>query len=104
MHHPTNRGERRAVREQQIARRKFIAKNIWRMYGREPHEGSPWYQQQSDWYEPFEWGRYAKFNLGCGSKLCHAAKYYGSKDKRRRSLKASASTAEFRRRDKVAGS
>ena len=101
MRHPATRGERRAVREQHVARRKSICLNTWRGYAEPWHEGKPEYQRN---WEPFnEWGRYSKWNLNCGSKMCHGAKYYKCKDKRRKALKSSESTAEFRRRDKAAG-
>jgi hypothetical protein len=84
MKHPKSRGERRAVRDGYIARRRFIAEHIWVWYNKVPHEGSPWYQQQG-WYKPTEWGRYAKFNLNCGCKMCHWPKW-NEATKRRRAL------------------
>jgi hypothetical protein len=101
--HPTSRAERRHQRERVIARRKFIATKIWSHYNEEPHEGSPFYQQQMGWYTPTEWGRYAKFNLNCGCTMCHSAKYFASAHKRRKALRQSWTQAEFRRRDKVEG-
>lgn len=86
MKHPKSRAERRSVRDGWIARRRFIAQHIWRDYDTVPHEGSPWYMQFSDWYKPMEWGRYAKFNLGCGCKGCHYVKYFKEKRKRRQAL------------------
>jgi hypothetical protein len=88
MKHPKSRAERRAVRDGHIARRKFIALNIWRDYDQVPHEGSAWYMQEPGWYQPMEWGKYAKFNLGCGCKQCHYLKYFSEKRKRRRALDA----------------
>lgn len=69
MKHPTNRAERRSVRNNVIARRKFIHLNIWTS-----HQGFT------------EWGRYSKFNLNCGCKMCHCLKYGKDKRKRRRAL------------------
>ena len=106
MKHPRNREERRAVRDGWITRRKYIAEVIWNdpYFNQTPHEGHPWYMHQPGWYKPMAWGKYAKFNLGCGDSLCHGAKYFSCKEKRRRALKAAGSQAEFRKRDKVAGS
>lgn len=86
MKHPKSRGERRAVRDGWIARRRFIAEHIWSRYNEVPHEGSPWYMQQPGWYQPVIWGRYAKFNLNCGCSMCHSGKYFSEKRKRRRAL------------------
>lgn len=99
MHHPRTRGERRAVREQYIHRRKFIATKIWSHYNEEPHEGSPGYPG-SIWV-PTEWSRFAKFNLNCGCMMCHSAKYFSNARKRRNALHRSESQAEFRRRNKT---
>lgn len=100
MSHPTSRAERRHQRERMIARRKFIHQHIWRSSIDQPwHEGKPEYQK--DW-DPFnEWGRYAKFNLNCGCKMCHSVKYYKEAHKRREARKNSWSTAEFRRLNKT---
>jgi hypothetical protein len=86
MRHPRTRAERRALRENWIARRKFIATKIWTRFNEVPHEGSPWYQLQPGWYQPTVWGRYAKINLNCGCKLCHCEKYFSYKRQRRRAL------------------
>ena len=86
MKHPHSRGERRAVRNGQIAHRKFIALHIWSHYNEAPHEGSAWYMLAPGWYQPVEWGRYAKFNLNCGCRGCHSNKYGKEKRKRRRAL------------------
>ena len=97
MRHPRTRAERRHERERVIARRRFIHDNIW-------------FQQQIHtdpevivgFLTPFtEFGRYAKFNLGCGCKQCHSVKYFGQKRKRRRARRGSFSTAEFRRRNQT---
>ena len=100
MKHPHTRGERRAVREAWIARRKHITRNIWREYDIPPHEGSPYWAKHCG-YKPINYGIYAKFNLGCGSPMCHAAKYFSCKRQRRRALNSSWSQAEFRSRDNV---
>ncbi len=101
MHHPRTRGERRAVREQYISRRKFIATQIWDIpsYRRPPQEHERWWGQQE--WEPFEWGRYAKWNMNCGDTMCHSAKYFSNASKRRKALHRSESQAEFRRRNKT---
>ena len=101
MSHPTSRDERRHQRDRVIARRRFVAEHIWPHYNDVPHEGSPDYQQQSGWYQPIEWGRYAKFNLNCGCMMCHSAKYFSNARKRREALKHSWSTPEFRRWNKT---
>lgn len=86
MKHPCNRAERRAVRDGKIDRRKYIATCIWRDYDIVPHEGTP-----QNWYQPKEWGRFAKFNLNCGCMMCHSEKYFKHKRKRREALKQSIS-------------
>jgi hypothetical protein len=108
MHHPRTRGERRAVREQYIRRRKFIATQIWDIpsYVRPPHEGEHWWSSVShpmgaEEWKPFEWGRYAKWNMNCGDTMCHSAKYFSNARKRRNALHRSESQAEFRRRNKT---
>jgi len=103
MRHPRTRDERRAVREQIIARRKFIATQIWDIpsYVRPPHEGE-WnrWSKPEEW-EPFQWGRYHKWNMNCGDTMCHGAKYFKCASKRRKARKEAESTAEFRRRNKA---
>ena len=103
MHHPRSRGERRAVREQIIARRKFIATEIWAVesWSRPPYEHEHWYYRGAQEWSPFEWGRYAKWNLNCGDTLCHGAKYFKCASKRRKARKTAESTADFRRRNKA---
>jgi len=86
MRHPHNRAERRAVRSNYIVRRKFVALHIWQRYDEVPHEGSPWYMLQSGWYQPVVWGRFAKWNMNCGSMMCHCEKYFSYKRQRRRAL------------------
>ena len=96
--HPSNRAERRQERERVIARRKFIHDHIW--YQSQHHTDPtvmPWAQ-----YPPFsEFGRYAKFNLGCGCKDCHYPKYGEYKNRRRKALQVSDSVADCRKRDKA---
>lgn len=86
MHHPQSRGERRAVRGQVIARRRFIATRIW-------HDGFR--------FSDTQWGRYSKFNLNCGCKMCHSAKYLSAKRKRRRALQTADSGSQFRKGDRT---
>jgi hypothetical protein len=74
MKHPRNREDRRAVRYGHIARRKYVILHIWSLYT--ISKGLPF---------P-EWGRYAKFNLNCGCRMCHENKYGKEKSKRRRAL------------------
>lgn len=72
MSHPANRAERRHHRTRVIANRRFVYQHVWNMEGR------------FSYGEPFsEWGRYAKWNLACGSPGCHREKYFGPKRKRR---------------------
>jgi len=80
MNHPRSRGERRAVRSAWIDYRKHIV-NIWHLN----LEGVE-----------FPWGKYAKWNLNCGDKLCHSGKYFGPKRKRRNALHKAFSQAEIR--------
>jgi len=82
MKHPKSRGERRAVRDGYIARRKFTVVHIWSTgsYSRSS-------EHEQKWLAEMEWGKYAKFNLNCGCKMCHGAKYFSEKRKRRRALK-----------------
>jgi hypothetical protein len=103
MSHPSTRGERRAVREQYIRRRKFIATQIWNIasFYRSPYEHERWWGQLE--WEPFEWGKYAKYNLNCGCMMCHSAKYFSNAHKRRKALRRAESQADFRRLDKVEG-
>src|SRR5208337_1149299 len=107
MHHPRTRGERRAVREQYIRRRKFIATQIWDIasFYRPPYEHEHWWATGSplgpEEWKPLEWGKYAKYNLNCGCAMCHSAKYFSNAHKRREARKHSWSTAEFRRWDKT---
>lgn len=100
MSHPSSRAERRHHRDRVVARRRFVYEVVWRA---NVSRFVPAYTHPLD-LKFTEWGRYAKFNLGCGCTQCHAAKYMSSKDKRRRALKGSWSRAEHRRRDKAAGS
>jgi|SRR5208283_426827 len=103
MSHPTTRDERRHQRERVIARRKYIATKIWNIpsFVRPPHEHERWWGQPE--WEPFQWGKYAKYNLNCGCMMCHSAKYFSSAHKRRKALRHATSQADFRRRDKVEG-
>src|SRR5438270_2848743 len=77
MKHPRSRAERRAVRDGYVARRKFVATQIWNVeyWVRPPQEHEHWFSRQDGW-EPFEWGRYAKWNMNCGDSMCHGAKYF----------------------------
>ena len=79
--HPTNRAERRHQRNRVIAihRRKHL------------HHA----RTSPNAVEP-AWGRYAKWNMNCGATMCHAAKYFKNKAKRRRARKSAASSAEAR--------
>ena len=36
------------------------------------------------------WGYYAKWNMNCGSTMCHSGKYFTEKRRRREALKRSA--------------
>lgn len=85
MNHPQGRQQRRTVRADYIARRQRIVLKVW----------------NSKWAEDFEWGRYAKYNLNCGCKMCHSSKYFSAKRKRRRARQTADSQSDFRRRDKT---
>ena len=58
-----NRAYRRRVRKRKITRRKRIWKEFW----------------GSDWDIPY--GKFAKYNLGCGCWLCKPWKHYNCPDK-----------------------
>ena len=82
MKHPRSRAERRAVRFGWISRRRYIAEHVWHDYNPKPYE----HRQLACPWTPFQWGRWAKWNLNCGCKGCHSEKYFKEKRKRRRSL------------------
>ena len=85
MTHPSNRAERRHQRDRVIAARRFVYTTIWAANSYETyHSNDPMATWQRE--DP-EWGRYAKWNLNCGSPGCHREKYYGPKRKRREALK-----------------
>lgn len=89
--HPFNRAERRYQRDRVVAHRKAL-RTVEKWY----------FSDLQRWGEPV-WGRYAKWNGNCGQTMCHGAKYFKCKAKRRKALKFSLSQAEFRRKDKAAG-
>lgn len=94
--HPTNRAERRQQRERVIAARRFVQMVIWREAERYSNPLNYIY------WPPFtEWGRYAKWNLGCGCKGCHREKYYKAKSQRRKGRKAASSQVECRIGDRI---
>jgi hypothetical protein len=92
MKHPSSRAERRYVRLGWIARRRFIAEHVWRNFNPLPSEHNRHYyvgKVPPVWYrpwKPFQWGRWSKFNMNCGCRLCHVGKYFKEKRKRRRAL------------------
>lgn len=88
MSHPSTRAERRHQRARVIARRRFVYLHIW--YSRIQERTNPLDRSYLDGWEP-RWGKYAKWNLGCGCKLCHEDKYFGPKRKRREALKRAGS-------------
>jgi len=81
MKHPRSRSERRHQRERALANRRFRWLYIWRS-GRWSRTGTP------------DWGRYAKWNMGCGCMMCHSGKYFKEKRKRREALKRDVREAE----------
>jgi hypothetical protein len=90
MNHPRSRAERRSVRLGRIACRRYVAEHVWGDFNPLPYEHtylrytlgpSPRYR-----WEPFQWGRYAKWNMNCGCKGCHSDKYFKEKRKCRRAL------------------
>jgi len=92
MTHPLTRAERRHQRDRVIARRRFIYQHIWNAgaFGIQERT-NPFHCGGRLYFPDFPtWGRYAKWNLGCGSRLCHADKYFGRKRKRREALKRAA--------------
>jgi hypothetical protein len=93
--HPTNRAERRHQRERVIAARRFVQQVVWRELERYSNPIYPY-------WPPFtEWGRYAKWNLGCGCKGCHREKYYKAKSQRRKARKSAYSQVECRIGDRI---
>ena len=90
--HPANRAERRQQRNRVIAihRRKHLIRSRSYLEGVE-HFGEP------------VWGYYAKWNMNCGKTMCHAAKYFKNKAKRRRARKSAFSAQEARVADRKLG-
>lgn len=85
MGHPANRAERRHQRARVIARRRFSLEwgpnNAWSVQRRTNsllHDAR---------VRPPVWGRYAKWNLSCGSLMCHAEKHFSGRRKRREALR-----------------
>lgn len=99
MHHPTNRAERRFERERIIARRRHIWGVVWKGFCGNSFNNPLTFGSVDDW-SPYQWtpdwGRYAKWNLGCGCKQCHRDKYYKCKSQRRSSRKLAMSQVECR--------
>ncbi len=93
--HPHTRGERRAIRKDWISRRKYIVTRIWSQGSYYKSEG------QRKWIAEMQWSIYAKFNLNCGCTMCHCAKYFKNKRKRRKALQRAESQNDFRRQDKI---
>jgi hypothetical protein len=86
--HPTNRAERRHQRTRIIEFRTHRDLNSFHRYRDAPGIFVP------------VWGRYAKWNGDCGSTMCHAAKYFKVKAKRRKARKSSWSQAQCRAGDR----
>src|SRR5580704_14139835 len=87
--HPTNRAERRHHRNRVIAihRRKHLIRSR-SYFERIQHCGEP------------VWGHYAKWNMNCGATMCHAAKYFKNKAKRRSARQSAFSPQEGRVADR----
>jgi hypothetical protein len=86
--HPTNRAERRHQRNRVIA----IHRRQHLIYSKsDEHSGDT------------VWGYYAKWNMNCGKTMCHAAKYFKNKAKRRRAGKFAESAVEARAGDRKLG-
>ena len=83
MTHPSNRAERRHQRDRVIAARRFVTTTVWGGSYEIQNRTNPMVQRQRP---DLDWGRYAKWNLGCGSPGCHREKYFGPKRKRREAL------------------
>jgi hypothetical protein len=98
--HPTNRAERRHQRERVIAARRFVHNKIWRRDNEQNGTNPFYYSYRPDWAFT-EWGRYAKWNLGCGCMGCHREKYYDQKSMRRKARKAAMSPVECRVGDRI---
>ena len=95
MSHHRTRDERRYQRDRIVTIRRKRAEYFW------GYNNNAWIER--GWALFTEWGIYAKWNGNCGCTMCHGAKYFKCKDKRRRALKSSFSQAEFRKRDKAEG-
>ena len=85
MGHPANRAERRHQRDRVVARRRFsldyVPNNAWRIqYRTNPLLRGPRFRVPV-------WGKYSKWNLSCGSLMCHAGKHFSARRKRREALK-----------------
>jgi len=85
MGHPANRAERRHQRSRIIAKRRIsverVPNNAWSIQRRTNPliEGSR--------LSPNHWGKFAKWNLSCGSLMCHADKHFSARRKRREALR-----------------
>ena len=102
--HPTNRAERRYQRERVIAKRRFIWGTVWKGFSGNSFNNPLTFGRYVGVWRPYtwtpDWGRYAKWNLGCGCKGCHREKYYKEKRKRRLARNYSESTVQGRKGDR----
>ena len=87
MQHPTNRAERRHHRDRVIAARRFIYQHIWGQSSYQTNSRTNPLECSFHIEQFSEWGRYAKWNLNCGCRMCHYEKYFKEKRKRREALK-----------------
>jgi hypothetical protein len=69
MKHPKSRADRRSVRRNWIARRKYVVRYVWRLRWEFKPEGF-----------------LSKYNLNCGCIACHSLKHFKAKRQRRRQL------------------
>jgi hypothetical protein len=83
--HPANRAERRHERLCAIAKHRSSLEQVPNSSWRIQHRTNPILPGYGN--TPPAWGKYAKWNLSCGSLLCHADKHFGARRKRREALK-----------------
>jgi hypothetical protein len=81
MIHPTNRAERRYLRERIINRRLAIRNRWWGESAERINTSILRYGP--DWYTPPIRGRFAKWNLVCGCSHCKCANFYDRVDRDR---------------------
>jgi hypothetical protein len=85
MGHPSNRAERRHQRARIVARRRFSVESVPNNSSRTQYRTNPLVHRGT--LSAQVWGKYAKWNLSCGSLMCHADKYFSARRQRREALR-----------------